>query len=78
MLDLDDLVWITPIISGEIPRAVVYHAAAEVSNELIVIGGKSSGTKYTPSISILKPKRQRRISFSVTSQENSEFFLSEE
>jgi N-acetylneuraminic acid mutarotase len=57
-----------PNISGEIPRGVAYHAAVSASNnELIVIGGKTEGKKYTPGVLILKPKNERRKSFCILS-----------
>lgn len=68
MLNLRNMEWIIPNICGQIPRGVVYHAAVSASNnELIVIGGKTEGKKYIPGVLILKPKRERRKSFCITS-----------
>ena len=65
--------WTVPSICGEVPRGVTYHAAVEVANELIVIGGKTEGKKYTPGVLILKPKNERRKSFCILSPKSPTF-----
>jgi len=67
MLDLNNMEWTTPNIIGDVPRPMMYHAAITTSNELLVVGGKSECTgKDVSKIYILKPKSERRKSFSMS------------